>query len=97
MILHRGTHPNLDVEGCFGCRIASVAMAASAQPSRFPDAADKKQMVAGWNKDHDAYRRLVKNGVQPKSLDGAHFLEQMANTKAEVEQGIGAPKELDAA
>jgi hypothetical protein len=40
-----------------------------------------------WEKEHAAYRRLRKDGLQPKSLSGADELEQRAESKLEVEMG----------
>ena len=31
---HRETHPNLDVEGCFGCRVAGVSFGANESTTR---------------------------------------------------------------
>lgn len=94
-MIHRQTHPEF-VEGCFACKIACVTVAPSANTSREggADAAIKNDMERRWSKDHAAYRRLVKDGLQPKTLDGAAALEQRANTRAEVEHGLGAPKEI---
>jgi hypothetical protein len=36
-------------------------------------------------KDRDAYKRLRQNGLQPKGLDGSHYVETMARTEAQVE------------
>lgn len=96
MTLHRGVHPNLDVEDCFGCRIASVSIAPSATPSRNGGnrVVEQNQMEKRWTVDHAAYRRLVKNGLQPKTLDGAAHLEREATHAAEIEHGIGAPADL---
>ena len=94
MTLHRGKHPNLDVDGCFGCKIATINLAPSATPSRHPQAVEKKQMSEGWKRDHDAYRRLVKDGLQPKVLDGCAELESRARTAVEIEHGLGAPSLL---
>ena len=34
MVKHQETHPDLNVEGCFGCKIAHVGIGADAMPSR---------------------------------------------------------------
>jgi hypothetical protein len=85
---HQEVHPHLDVEGCFGCKVASTAFAASATPSRRPGAAHSRWVndtEKRWHKDMDAYRRLVRDGVQPKGIDGAAEREARANTRVEVE------------
>lgn len=95
MSIHRATHPEF-VDGCFGCKIASINLAPSATPSRRGGAvaAEKNAMGKGWARDHDAYRRLVKNGLQPKVLDGCAELESRASTAVEIEHGLGAPSLL---
>ena len=40
-----------------------------------------------WNRDMPAYKRLRKNGLQPKSVDGAAKLESQATTKQQIETG----------
>lgn len=36
-------------------------------------------------KDRDAYRRLRNEGLQPKRVDGSHYVETMAKTPEQVE------------
>lgn len=38
-----------------------------------------------WKKDHDAYRRLRKEGYQPHQVDGAGTLESKATDRMEIE------------
>ena len=90
MVKHQETHPNLDVEGCFGCKIAYVGIVADAITSR-----GCKARVAKINykdrvldKDLDAYQRLRRNGVQPRKIDGAAKVEKRAEEKWQVETGI---------
>ena len=71
-------------EGCFGCKVASVGFASSAMPTRSETARIEKQ-TAVMHKDVEAYRRLRKNGLQPKSVKGAARLEARADSKWEVE------------
>jgi hypothetical protein len=42
-----------------------------------------------WQKDMPAYKRLRKEGLQPKRIDGAAEVEKKAETKFQVETGIG--------
>ena len=42
-----------------------------------------------WQKDMPAYKRLRKEGLQPKRIDGAAKLEQKAEHKWQVETGLG--------
>ncbi len=76
MIKHQEVHPKLDQPGCFGCRIASVSVSASAMPTR---KAQLNTLSASWDqqmKDDEAYKRLRKNGLQPRSTAGCSVLEQ---------------------
>lgn len=95
-MIHRQKHPNLDEPECFGCRLASIRVAPSATPSRAGGsfAAENVAKEKRWTEDHAAYRRLVKNGLQPKVLDGAAELERRATREVEVEHGLGAPQLL---
>ena len=77
MIKHQEVHPRLDVDGCFGCRIASVRVAAAAMPTRHEAV---NNQGAAWEKqmaDDDAYRRLRANGFQPKATKDCAVLEQV--------------------
>lgn len=40
-----------------------------------------------WDKDMPAYKRLRKQGLQPKTIDGAAHLEAKATTRFEIESG----------
>jgi len=46
-------------------------------------------------KDLDAYKRLRSEGLQPHNIDGSAKIEQVADTKFQVETGIINPT-LDA-
>jgi len=85
---HRETHPNLDVEGCFGCRIAHVRTGANSTTSRGSRVEEINKTEKGWNKDMPAYKRLRQNGLQPKSIDGSAELEKKAKHEWQVETGI---------
>lgn len=95
-MLHHQTHP-LPVDGCDPCRWASVAISANATPSRRPFAKENIDREARWTKDHDAYRRMWRDGLAPKVLDGAAELERRAKTAADVNFGLGASEVLDVA
>ena len=85
---HRETHPNLDVEGCFGCRVSGIRMGMNTTTTRGQQVAAINQTEKNWNKDMPAYKRLRKDGLQPKSIDGAADLEKKAKHEWQVETGI---------
>lgn len=72
---------------CFGCKIQSISIAASAMPSR-SEAAKVEIATKKQHKDVAAYKRLRKDGVQPKTVKGAAELESRAASKWEVETGM---------
>jgi hypothetical protein len=41
-----------------------------------------------WNVDMPAYKRLRKDGLQPKSIDGSAEMEKKAKHEWQVETGI---------
>lgn len=89
MILHTRTHPTLDVPGCFACRVASVNVGAAALVTRAPDAVAGIAREKRWDKDHPAYKALRKDGLQPRTSEGAHELMMTASSREQVE---GLPK-----
>lgn len=88
ILKHRETHPNLDVEGCFGCRVAGVRMGTNSTTTRGSNVSEKSEMEKRWNKDMPAYKRLRQNGLQPKQIDGSAELEKKAKHEWQVETGI---------
>lgn len=85
---HREVHPNLDVEGCFGCKVAGVRMGMNTTTTRGRRVAEIDKTERGWQKDMPAYKRLRQNGLQPKSIDGAAEIEKKAKHEWQVETGI---------
>ena len=85
---HRETHPNLDVEGCFGCRIAHFNVSAEAMPTRKPGSKRIIEKERVLHKDLDAYHRLRQDGQQPKRIDGAAVVEKRAEENWQVATGI---------
>lgn len=82
---HRETHPNLDVPGCFGCRVSSVAIAPSALGS--PQAREVNERERRWARDMPAYKRLRNDGLEVRGIDGAADLEAKATHPMEVAIG----------
>ena len=85
---HRETHPDLDVEECFGCRIAAIRMGTNSTTSRGARVAEVNATERNWKQDLPAYKRLRADGVQPKRIDGAAEVERRAEEKWQVETGI---------
>lgn len=85
---HREVHPNLDVEDCFGCRIAGVSFSSASMPSRKHDSNRIEATERQWSKDMDAYKRLKQDGLQPMQIDGAREIEQKATDVSQVVTGI---------
>lgn len=85
---HRETHPNLDVEGCFGCRIANVRVAPNHTTTGGERAAQINATEARWQKDMPAYKRLRQDGLQPKGIDGCAEIEKKAETENQVITGM---------
>ena len=85
---HQETHPNLDVEGCFGCRVSGVRMGMNTTTTRGAKVAEVNTTERNWNKDMPAYKRLRANGLQPNKIDGAANVEKRAQEGWQVETGI---------
>lgn len=85
---HAETHPTLDVEGCFACRITGLTIGVS---QHFVEEKTRETVLS---KDLDAYRRLRKNGTQPKTIDGAANVESRAEESWQVASGILPDKSL---
>jgi hypothetical protein len=90
VIKHQETHPDLDVEGCFGCKVSAVGFSAELMPTRTGSSrsaviAQKDRVL---DKDLAAYKRLRDDGLQPKNIDGSATVEARANEKWQVETGI---------
>lgn len=82
-MIHARTHPGLDVDGCYACRLASVQITPSARGSAIAQRTNATE--AQWNIDMPAYKRLRDDGVQPRKVDGAARVEATASTLNEVE------------
>jgi len=89
---HAETHPSLDVEGCFGCRVAGVSFGANSTTTRGARVAETNRTAKNWDKDMPAYKRLRQNGLQPRGIDGAAALEARSETAAQVEGRVDVDK-----
>jgi hypothetical protein len=72
---------------CFPCKLASVNFAPSAMPTRHPGAARAAVKDPALDKDREAYRRLRRNGEQPKHVGGSAEMEAKANESCEITTG----------
>ena len=88
-MIHQQTHPTLDVEGCFACRVSGIRMSMNTTTTRGQNVASINDTERNWQKDMPAYKRLRKEGLQPKRIDGAAEIEKKAEHKWQVETGIG--------
>lgn len=66
-------------------KLRSISFAPSAMPSRAPGAVLDGGRESRWEKDIPAYRRLRKDGLQPKKVDGCAAVEQKAESRVDVE------------
>lgn len=82
---HMETHPNLDVEGCFACRVSGISFGANSTTTRGSKVATVNQRAKNWDKDMPAYKRLRQNGLQPRGIDGAAEVEKRATESWQVE------------
>jgi hypothetical protein len=85
-MIHLERHPTY-VDGCWQCRISSVMPAASAMPTRSPEAVSLAAREKRWKADMPAYRELRRQGIQPRSVDGSAALAAKASDRLEVESG----------
>lgn len=95
-MIHAKTHPSLSEPDCFGCKLAHWSVAASAMPTRGGGtyAAEQNAKERQWHREHAAYKRLVKQGYQPDTLDRVDVLESRATHDNEIALGLGAPKDM---
>lgn len=71
-----------------------VSFAPSAMPSRNKgsDVAHSNKREKEMHQDHDAYKRLRSDGLQPKSVRGVARVERYADDAREVTEGKLIPK-----
>ena len=72
---------------CFGCKAAGIRFSGTCTPGRKPQVVEKLSLEKNFTRDNAAYRRLRKQGYQPKSVGGSADVEQFATSKFEVESG----------
>lgn len=86
-------YPHTDDCTCYRCEKLSVSFSSSAMPTRKGSAETiaTNQREARWHKDIPAYQSLVKNGVQPRTIDGCHDVAQSTAEKFEIATGVAVP------
>ena len=72
---------------CFGCKIQTISIAGSAMPTR-SEAGRVEAETTRMHADVAAYKRLRKDGLQPKTVKGSAKLEKTAGSKWEIETGM---------
>lgn len=64
-------------------------MGTNSTTTRGKEVEQTNKVERNWQKDMPAYKRLRKEGLQPKRIDGAAEVEAKAKYKWQVETGIG--------
>ena len=75
----------------------SVGISPSATPTRSRGAVEINNREKQWTTDMDAYKAMRRQGLQPRSIDGADRLAATASDPLEIEMGRtlpGSPKEI---
>lgn len=67
-------------------------MGANSTTTRGAEVAVTNQRAKNWDKDMPAYKRLRAEGLQPKTIDGCHAVEQLATSRHQIE---GTPAPID--
>lgn len=66
----------------------TIGISASAVPSRKTGVAQRNHDQKQFQKDAAAYRRLRRDGTQPRRVDGSAELEVRADSKEQIEQAV---------
>lgn len=98
--IHEDTVRELPCEEC--SRVATMhmtspAIAADALPNKLHGVRAANAQDARWDEDMPAYKRLRKEGLQPKSVDGSRDVERNATDALEVTMGRPLGKHLSEA
>lgn len=59
--------------------LLSISISAAATPTRSGNYRQTQDLADQWERDIPAYKRLVKGGVQPDTVDGAADLEKQVD------------------
>lgn len=87
-MIHRRTHPEY-VEGCFGCKISTVAVF-----EMTGQAAQQRTRNRQWHRDVDAYKRARKSGLRPtaSTTQAVEKAERQAESEARALKKLGVNK-----
>ncbi len=76
------------VENCFQCKINSIQFSPAANISKMtPKVREQREFQEAAMTDVEAYRRLRKEGFQPRAVRGSARLEKTAESRFEIESG----------
>ena len=84
---HEGQHR--ECPECFKVKLHSLQWLGMSPKAEHDRLADRR-----FDKDAEAYRRLRKEGIQPRHIDGSATLEHHADHKIQVELGHDVPKSI---
>lgn len=70
-----------------------MSFGSNSTTTRGSKVAEITQTERGWNKDMDAYKRLRREGLQPRQIDGSAVLEKHASEKWQIEGAAKAASE----
>lgn len=87
MTMVRHDTENCVVQDCFQCKITTFHIGAAAQPTRKPKLIEQATFARKATKDNEAYRRLRKEGYQPRGVKNAAKAESTAESRFELETG----------
>ena len=80
--------PGRDSTVCFSCRVQSVQF-----ESANPRAIEVRKRDRDFDRDAAAYKRLRKEGIQPRGVDKSAQLEASINHKTEAQLGRSLHKD----
>jgi hypothetical protein len=65
--------------------LTGIAFTSDAMPTRHPEAHQTNIREKRWQRDIPAFRRLVKDGHRPRTIDGSRFRELHAESPHDIE------------
>ena len=83
---NQNAHAHPDSE-CFGCKVEGFGIGAKVLVTRNPGLVDRKQTEKEYSANLPAYKRMKKEGLQPKRFTDAAKVEARAVSKFEIESG----------